>query len=358
MIKIITVIGARPQFIKAAMLSKALQKRSKVNEIIVHTGQHYDDKMSSVFFEELNMPVPKYNLEVNNLSHGAMTGQMMINLEPLLLSEKPDWVVVFGDTNSTLAGALTAVKLGFKVAHIEAGLRSNNLNMPEEINRIITDRISQLLLCPTLKAIHNLKQEGFDNLTCRMVNTGDIMYDAAIHYSTQAAKTKSLSKKLNLSKYVLATIHRAENTDNIEHLMRIIDALNIINKEMKVLMPIHPRTHQIIQQNNIVCHFELIEPVGYIDMLDLIKNCTLVMTDSGGLQKEAYFFDKYCITLRNETEWTELCENGYNTLTGSDIHKVIESFHHYKDKNIGDKSMFYGYGNTAELIADELLKDI
>lgn len=351
--KIITVVGARPQFIKAAALSREIKKHNNINEIIVHTGQHFDKNMSDIFFEEMMIPKPLYNLNINGLNHGAMTGQMLEGIEKILLKEKPDWVLVYGDTNSTLAGALAAKKLHIKVAHVEAGLRSFNMKMPEEVNRILTDRISDLLFCPTKNAMYNLEMEGYNNSNSKFINSGDIMYDSVLFYSKYAKKPRfSLPDE-----YILTTIHRAENTDNLNNLNNIFKALSEIAKDITIVLPIHPRTKGILAKNKLKIHenIKLIEPVGYLEMIYLLNNCSCVMTDSGGLQKEAFFFKKPCITLREETEWTELVENGYNFITGANKQLIVNSYNLLDDKNLTFNKQFYGNGNTSEIILKALI---
>lgn len=350
--KILTILGARPQFIKAGSISREILKHNDLKEVIVHTGQHYDSNMSDIFFEEMKIPKPDYFLGIGGKSHGAMTGQMIEKIEEVALKEKPDWILVYGDTNSTLAGALVASKLHIKLAHIEAGLRSFNIKMPEEVNRILTDRVSQILFCPTDMAIENLKNEGYDNLDCKIVKSGDVMQDGAIFY-------KELSQKPSISidnKFILSTIHRAENTDDLTRLHSILEALNEINKTIEVVLPLHPRTKKIIEQNNLQVNFTILEPVGYLEMVWLIDNCTLVMTDSGGLQKEAFFFEKPCITLRDETEWVELIENKFNVLVGAQKEKILDVF---KNKERYFKSDYnidlYGGGKASENIIKALM---
>ena len=349
--KVLTILGARPQFIKAGSLSRAIASQSKIQEVIVHTGQHYDANMSDVFFDEMNIPKPNYYLGIGGKTHGAMTGQMIEKIEEVALKEKPDWLLVYGDTNSTLAGAIVASKIHIPLAHVEAGLRSYNNRMPEEINRILTDRVSQLLFCPTQRAIENLKQEGFDHLPCDIVLSGDIMYDGALYYSSQ-----SIKPKLNLDEnFILATIHRAENTDNIENLSKIIAAFNEINEETQVVMPLHPRTKKIVGENNISVNFTISDPLGYKEMVWLISNSKSVATDSGGLQKEAYFFNKPCVTIRTETEWVELVDNNFNALTPIETSSIVDTVLHHKF-NSDYSQKLYGQGNTAEVIIDSLLK--
>ena len=285
--KIVTIIGARPQFIKAAALSREFAKHSCIKEIIIHTGQHFDKNMSDVFFDEMEIPRPDYHLNINGLGHGAMTGQMLEGIEKILIDEKPDFVLVYGDTNSTLAGALAAKKLHLKLVHVESGLRSFNMLMPEEINRILTDRISDILFVPTEKAIKNLDKECFENFDCKIVNSGDIMQDAALFYSKRAAEKSTIIQTLGLesSPFVLATIHRAENTDDLKRLEAIVEALNEINKTFKVVLPVHPRTRAIFVKNKIKTEFVCIDHVGYFDMIQLMSNFSLICTYSGGLQK-------------------------------------------------------------------------
>ena len=353
--KILTVVGARPQFVKAATLSRQFTKFN-VDEKIVHTGQHYDANMSDVFFEEMEIPKPVYNLDIHGVGHGAMTGRMLEGIEQIIVKEKPDGVLVYGDTNSTLAGALAASKLHIPVIHVEAGLRSFNMQMPEEINRILTDRISSLLLCPTDTAVQNLRNEGFDNFDVKIVKNGDVMQDAALFYAEKASKKSQIIENLKLSNFALATIHRQENTDNPENLNGIVDALNAINSELQVVVPIHPRTRNILKSQNIVPEFMLIEPVGYFDMIMLLKNCELVLTDSGGVQKEAFFFGKQCVTMREQTEWVELVENGFNILSGTDAQRIISAFNESISRVSDFNLNLYGGGNAAEKAVLEILK--
>lgn len=351
--KIITVVGARPQFVKAATLSRQF-KLLGVEELIIHTGQHFDANMSDVFFEEMEIPKPAFQLDIHGLTHGAMTGRMLEGIEAILLKEKPDGLVVYGDTNSTLAGALAASKLHIPVIHVEAGLRSFNMEMPEEINRILTDRISNILFCPTDTAVNNLKREGYDNMPIRIIKNGDVMQDAAMYYAARAEHKSDIIKKIGLPKFVLATIHRQENTDSPENLKNIITGLNEINSQIPVIVPIHPRTRNILKQLNIIPEFKLIDPVGYFDMIMLLKSCELVITDSGGVQKEAFFFGKHCITLREQTEWVELVENGFNLLVGSDSAKLKSAFEHFRTKASDFSTDLYGKGNAAKIIAETL----
>jgi UDP-GlcNAc3NAcA epimerase len=353
--KIVTVLGARPQFIKAAVLSRVIAEHNELEEVIVHTGQHYDANMSAIFFKEMEIPEPKYNLEINGMGHGAMTGKMLEKIEEVLVREKPDALVVYGDTNSTLAGALAAKKMGIKVVHIEAGLRSFNMNMPEEINRILTDRISDLLLCPTKTAIEHLEKEGFKNYPIKIVKSGDIMKDAVEYYSEFSSKKSKIINDLKLDKnnFVLATIHRQENTDTIENLKSIFEGLSNIAKQMQVIIPIHPRTRIILETNKLYYNLNFIDPVGYFDMLELLKNCKMVVTDSGGLQKEAFFNKKHCIIAREETEWVELVENDFATLVGSDAEKMEKAFEEFQNSSKDFSMKLYGE-NVGEKIYQEL----
>ncbi|ABB44695.1 UDP-N-acetylglucosamine 2-epimerase [Sulfurimonas denitrificans DSM 1251] len=321
--KILTILGARPQFIKAGSVSREIAKHKEIKEIIVHTGQHYDANMSDIFFKEMQIPKPEYFLGIGGKSHGAMTGQMIEKIEEVALEVKPDWIMVYGDTNSTLAGAIVASKLHIKLAHVEAGLRSFNMKMPEEINRILTDRVSNILFCPTDIAVQNLKNEGFENFTCKIVKSGDVMQDGAIFYKNLAVKPVCDIK----DDFILCTIHRAENTDDETRLKSIFEALSEIAKERQIILPLHPRTKKIVEDLKLnTQNLTLLDPVGYLEMVWLIDNCSLVMTDSGGVQKEAYFFEKPCITLRDETEWLELVECGVNTLAGADKEKIVEAY--------------------------------
>lgn len=352
--KVITIVGARPQFIKAAVVSRIIKNNKDITEIIVHTGQHFDSNMSEIFFEEMEIPKPDYNLNINGLGHGAMTGQMLEKIEEVLLKEKPDWVLVYGDTNSTLAGALAAKKLHIKVAHVEAGLRSFNMKMPEEINRILTDRISDILFCPTETALKNLYNEGYKNIGCRIENVGDVMQDAALFYCEKAKKPEFELP----DKFVLCTLHRAENTDNPKAFKDIFDALEEISEKTPVVLPLHPRTKNKLKSINY--NFEsstifFIEPVGYFEMIYLILNCELVMTDSGGLQKEAFFFKKLCLTLREETEWVELVENGFNLVCGSNKENIISSFRKLKTYlQINFDEKLFGNGEAGRKIINIL----
>ncbi len=356
--KILTILGARPQFIKAGSVSREIAKYKEIEEVIVHTGQHYDANMSDIFFEEMQIPKPNYFLGIGGKSHGAMTGQMIEKIEEVCLKENPDWVMVYGDTNSTLAGAIVASKLHIKLAHVEAGLRSFNMKMPEEVNRILTDRVSQILFCPTDTAVENLKNEGYDNLDVKVVKSGDVMQDGAMFYKKLALEPKQIqNSKFKIQNYILCTIHRAENTDNEQRLRDIFEVLNEIAKEKQIILPLHPRTKNIL--NNLKLNIQnltLIDPVGYLEMVWLIDNCSLVMTDSGGLQKEAYFFEKQSITLRDETEWVELVELGVNSLVGADYTKIIDAYKNNSTFNTQHSKLnLYGGGKASENIIKELI---
>jgi UDP-GlcNAc3NAcA epimerase len=361
--KIVTILGARPQFIKAGSVSRAILDRrlygENISETIVHTGQHYDQNMSNIFFDEMEIPKPGYALGIGGKSHGSMTGQMIEKIEEVLLVEKPDWVMVYGDTNSTLAGALAASKLNIKIAHVEAGLRSFNMKMPEEVNRILTDRISTLLFCPSKTAVTNLNKEGFShwNQESKIILSGDVMYDGAKFYADKSIKPNSFDTN---DKYVLATIHRAENTDNYERLKGIIKALNSIGENRQVILPLHPRTKKILINTDLnIENLTLVEPLGYKNMVWLIKNASIVVTDSGGLQKEAYFFSVPCITCRDETEWTELVDIGVNILSGAQEKKIIDSYNLMINSNKLDfMNKIYGDGKASEAIIDGFLNNL
>jgi len=355
--KIVTVVGARPQFIKAAALSKAILSNDNMEEILVHTGQHFDENMSNIFFREMKIPEPKYQFSINGLNHGAMTGRMLEKIEEVILLENPDILLVYGDTNSTLAGALAAKKLKVKVAHVEAGLRSYNMSMPEEINRILTDRISDYLFCPTEKAVENLKHEGFEHFKSIIRNSGDIMFDSMLLFSNFIENSSEYVKEIALKPFILCTLHRAENTDDLDRLNAIFAALNVIAEETNIIMPLHPRTRQKIQEIQLHPNLNIIDPVGYFEMLYLLKFCNLVMTDSGGLQKEAFFNRKFCVTLRDETEWVELVDSECNILSGADKVQIISAYNLLKNKHFVENKHFYGDGQTSQYIIKTLLQE-
>jgi len=352
--KIVTIIGARPQFIKASVVSKAILEADGIEEILVHTGQHFDENMSNIFFEQLGIPRPHYQLDIHGGSHGDMTGRMLIEIEKVLLKEKPDRVMVYGDTNSTLAGALAAAKLHIPVAHVEAGLRSFNMGMPEEVNRILTDQLSDLLLCPTDAAIENLEKEGFLGKTDVTVEkVGDVMQDSAMLFSTQAVQPVGVK---NQRSFILVTLHRAENTDSIDRLSSIVSALNEIhNTIMPIVMPLHPRTKKVLDEYNLTLEMDLIDPVGYLEMIWLLQHCALVLTDSGGVQKEAFFFAKPCVTMRDQTEWVELIDAGVNQLVGANHPLIINAVQESLAIKVEDKNELYGGGTASKRIV-ELLK--
>jgi UDP-N-acetylglucosamine 2-epimerase len=325
-VKVVTIVGARPQFVKAAAVSRKLREGNQ--EILVHTGQHYDENMSAVFFEELGIPEPEYHLGIGSGGHGAQTGAMLAEIEKVLLREQPVWVLVYGDTNSTLAGALAAAKLHIPVAHVEAGLRSFNRRMPEEINRILTDHISELLFCPSQVAATHLEREG---ITRGVHVVGDVMYEALTYAARRAREGSRVLERLGVGEkqYLLATIHRAENTDDYERFWGILSAFNQVNE--RIIFPVHPRTRKMMEQigyypGTNVC---LIDPVGYLDMIRLEGAARMILTDSGGIQKEAYWLGIPCVTLRDETEWVETVETGWNVLADAQsIVRTVAEFHH------------------------------
>ncbi len=356
--KILTVVGARPQFIKAAAFSRALLARSVagVTEVLVHTGQHYDQKMSDVFFEELGIAAPAYNLAISGGTHGAMTGRMLEALEQVLLEQRPDWVLIYGDTNSTLAAALAASKLHIPIAHVEAGLRSFNMRMPEEINRIVADRLSSLLLCPTETAVANLASDG---LSSGVHLVGDVMYDVALLFAGLAEQRTSILAELGVAPkgYVLATCHRAENTDDPKCLAGIVKGLAGIAASRRVIFPIHPRTKAKIREygmDDALGDVTMIEPVSYLDMVALEKHAQVIVTDSGGVQKEAFFYRVPCVTTRAETEWVETVDAGWNTLVGSDAARLIQAVEQHAQQERVEVSP-YGAGDAANRILDVLL---
>lgn len=349
--KIVTIVGARPQFIKAAPVSKALREAGHT-EFILHTGQHYDYGMSQVFFDELGLPEPDANLNVRSGNHGQQTGQMLIGIEEVLLKEKPDWVLVFGDTNSTLAGALAAVKLHIPLAHVEAGLRSYNRQMPEEHNRVLTDYCADLLFCPTITAVENLARDG---LTKGVYEVGDPMYDAVLMFSERARQRSTILIDLGIQpcQYLLATVHRAENTEHPENLRNILQAFSEIPEP--IIFPIHPRTRACLDVSQLrrleKSHIQLIDPVGYLDMLVLEQNARMILTDSGGIQKEAFFFGVPCITLRLETEWVETVAAGWNVIAGADKDRIIACYQNVTLKS-GIPPTLFGVGQSAQAIVN------
>lgn len=368
--KIVTIIGARPQFIKTAMVSKAIdafnngvsKKSSCISEVIVHTKQHFDDNMSDLFFREMQIPAPAYCLDINCLGHGAMTGRMMEKIEIILLDEQADLLLVYGDTNSTLAGALAAAKLDIPIAHVEAGVRSFNRKMPEEHNRVLTDHCSDILLCPTQTAVDNLKREGIPDNDCRQKVSlvGDTMYDSILHYSGIAAEKSGILGKYGLKKdgYYLVTIHRPYNTDNEDKIHEIMNILTGL--DLPVVFPVHPGTRKLMHKhgyltsekpgNNIIT----IDPVGYIDMITLERNSKIILTDSGGIQKEAYFLKIPCVTIRPETEWTETVDSGWNVLSELNAEAINKLVRHH-NWPCSNTNGHFGDGNASEHIVNELL---
>ena len=358
--RILTVVGARPQFIKAASVSRVVSQMEGVDDILVHTGQHYDPGLSDIFFDELEIPAPAYHLSVGSGSHGTQTGDMLARVEEVLLKEKPDWVLVYGDTNSTLAGALAAAKLHVPVAHVEAGLRSFNRKMPEELNRVLTDHASDLLFTPTETADRHLGAEGIPPDRIRRV--GDVMFDVARFFGAKAERESDVLTRLNLgeSDYALATVHRAENTDSLTRLRVIFEALGRLHRDLPVVLPLHPRTRAVLEREGLLSWaaecVRLVEPVGYLDMVMLERRAQLVATDSGGVQKEAYFAGVPCVTLRDETEWTELVELGWNRLAPpTDVESVVSQLEGGLASPSGSEATPYGKGDSAEQIIRELL---
>ena len=374
MLNIVTIVGARPQFIKAATVSRAIQtsneKKKKIQEILIHTGQHYDYLMDRVFFEELKIPHPNYHLGVGSGSHGKQTGVMLERIEDVLQKEKPGAVLVYGDTNSTLAGALAASKLNIPIAHVEAGLRSYNRRMPEEINRLVTDHLSTFLFCPTAQAVQNLLKEGIKDGKGKIVkNVGDVMYDSILYYSSLAEKKSTILKDLGLfnpqsafriPQYYLATLHRAENTDDPKKLKSILKALHEIRKEALVVLPLHPRTKKVMKIYHLSPDNErikLIDPVSYLNMLVLERHARAILTDSGGVQKEAYWFRVPCLTLRGETEWVETVKSGWNALVGTETGNILEGLIKIERKKpVGRQRNFFGDGKAGKKILQVILK--
>jgi UDP-GlcNAc3NAcA epimerase len=368
--KLITIVGARPQFIKAAAVSRAIQafnkKRKRIREILVHTGQHYDYMMDKVFFEELELPKSDYHLGVGSGSHARQTGIMLEKIEAVLQKEKPQVVMVYGDTNSTLSGALVAAKLNIPVAHVEAGLRSYNRTMPEEINRLLTDHLSTFLFCPTDQAVRNLLKEGIKNREGRIVkNVGDVMYDSILYYSKIAEKKSAILHGLNLvnpqsvppgrdnPQYYLATLHRAENTDDPKKLNSILKALNEIGRNTSVVLPLHPRTKKMMKVHHLFSfkNIKFIEPVSYLGMLKLEKNAKAILTDSGGIQKEAYWLKTPCFTLREETEWVETVKSGWNVLVGTRMKRIVKEVSHQEGRRSKTR-LFERYPKEKEIFGD------
>ena len=381
MLKILTIIGARPQIIKAAAISRAIKNnfQTQLKEIIVHTGQHYDANMSQVFFDELNIPLPDYNLNVGSGSHGKQSAAMIIGIEEILVKEQPNAIVLYGDTNSTLAGAIAASKIHIPIVHIEAGLRSFSKAMPEEINRIMCDHASTLLFSPTKTGYNNLINEGFKTNTTALYNSdnpkiyhcGDVMYDNSLYFSKISESKSDILKKLNLSSnhFILATIHRNNNTDEPERLNALFKSLNDISiqNKLEVVLPLHPRTAKLLETNlypdllaNVKSNtgFKIIEPASFLEMITLEKNCCMVMTDSGGVQKEAFYFEKPCIILRPETEWIELVECGAAIVADANETKIKEGFNKLISNPYLSFPKLYGNGAAAEFICGEMVKHL
>mgnify|MGYP000105786827 FL=1 len=379
--KIITVIGARPQIIKAAAISRAIKNNfsDKILEVIVHTGQHYDENMSQIFFEELEIPFPNYNLNVGSGSHGEQTAKMLEGLENIYLKEKPDAVIVYGDTNSTIAGALAASKIHIPVIHIEAGLRSFNKAMPEEINRIACDHMSTLLFTPSETGHRNLLNEGIkndQNEAARIDNPkiylcGDIMYDNSLYFSAMSEQKSKILKELEIitDEFILCTIHRDTNTDDTSNLNAIFRALLRIQKtsNLKIVLPLHPRTKEklnshldenLLTEINQNKNFKIIPPTGFLDIISLEKNARLIITDSGGLQKEAFFFQKPCVILRDQTEWIEIVENGNALIAGANELKIISSVETLIKRTDYTYPNLYGDGNAANFICKKITEEL
>jgi UDP-GlcNAc3NAcA epimerase len=358
-LKILTVVGARPQFIKAAVVARAIARAPfaggpRLTEIIVHTGQHYDANMSDVFFDEMRIPRPDHHLGIGGGAHGEMTGRMLEAIEKVALAEAPDWILVYGDTNSTLAGALVGAKLHVRVAHVEAGLRSFNKRMPEEVNRVLTDHVSDLLFVPTEVGVANLRREGIDGAAVRRV--GDVMLDAALFYREIATPTDATARLIAACAggFHVATVHRAENTDDGDRLRSIMAALAEASRRTPIVLPLHPRTRKSLSGFTPPASLHLVEPVGYFDMLRLLDACSGVLTDSGGLQKEAYFFGRRCVVLRDETEWTELVEGGSNVLAGADREKIVAHATSFLGRPVPPAAPLYGDGHAGERIVSAL----
>lgn len=360
--KILTVLGARPQFIKASMVSKEIKESERIDEVIVHTGQHFDPNMSGIFFRQLGMLKPRYDLGIHGGGHGEMTGGMLIELERVLAIEKPDTVLVYGDTNSTLAGALAAVKMHIPIAHVESGLRSRNMAMPEEVNRIVTDRLSTWLFTPTIEAEKNLLQEGVERNKIHPV--GDVMYDAALHFGAQVTQEGGVLGQLGLEigHYILATIHRAENTDDPDRLNAIVTGLVQVSRRIPVIWPLHPRTRNVLQNlgqlDRLPAGVQVIDPVGYLDMVQLEKYAAVVVTDSGGVQKEAFFYRIPCVTVREETEWNELVAAGWNRLAPPQDGRELAAIVDAAIGSCGNDIEPYGNGRSSQAIVTRLAEDL
>lgn len=360
--KVLTVLGARPQFIKASVVSHALRQSGQLKEVLVHTGQHFDTNMSDVFFDELGMHKPDHYLDIHGGGHGAMTGRMLERLEQVMQVEEPDAVLVYGDTNSTLAGALAAVKMHIPVAHVEAGLRSFNMAMPEEVNRILTDRVSRWLFTPTQAATQHLTREGA--ALSAIEEVGDVMYDVALHHGQRVDASGRALGKMGLApgSYVLTTVHRAENTDHPARLQAIVDGLEAVARQMPVVWPLHPRTRGVLQSMGQLATLSpqllLLDPVGYLDMVQLEKHAAVIATDSGGVQKEAFFYQVPCVTLRDETEWVELVDAGWNRLVRPESSEEICNALLLAKGMTGKHVKPYGKGDAAQQIVNRLIAEV
>ena len=348
--KILTILGARPQFIKSALISNQIINSELIREIIVHTGQHFEYNMSDIFFREMNLPNPNYNLGVNRMNRELMIEKMIEKLDPILINENPDAVLVYGDTNSTLAGSLAAEKFKIPIFHIESGLRSFNKSMPEELNRIKTDQLASLLFCPTKNSINNLEKE---EITKGVVLSGDVMYDIFKRFSENNKHINETKVKIG-SNFVIATIHRQENTDDEKRLRSIFSNLDMINEKIRVVFPLHPRTKAQLKKFNIETKIECIEPLGYLSMLSILKSAKIVFTDSGGLQKESFFAKKKCIIVRNETEWTKLTNIGVNHLSNPE--DLFDTFEKVKKIKCNFAYNFFGDGNASKTIVDSIIR--
>ncbi|TAH39146.1 MAG: UDP-N-acetylglucosamine 2-epimerase (non-hydrolyzing) [Bacteroidetes bacterium] len=354
--KILTIIGARPQFVKASVLSRAFSAYSDIEEYIVHTGQHYDDNMSAVFFKELGLRQADQNLNIQGGSNASMVAQMILAIESIIRQQDPDLVLVYGDTNSTLAGGVTAKMCGKKLAHVEAGMRHGDLSISEELNRVLTDNVSDYLFCSTEAAMNNLLAEGAEKKSAQSFLCGDLMMDAALHYS-KIAESRPILLDNNVRKnYILCTLHRAENVDNEERLINLFSALDKIAEHTPVILPIHPRTRKRMSEFGLRTAVTLMDPVGYLDILNLIRHSSLIMTDSGGLQKEAYCFKKHTVLLREHTEWVELLDNGYLITAGTDPLRILNAFNELRNKQSSFEENFYGRGDAGENIAGVISK--
>jgi UDP-GlcNAc3NAcA epimerase len=354
-LKILSIIGARPQFIKWGMVSKALARTNKVKETVLHTGQHYSPEMSEVFFTGLGLTPPKYHLNIHDLPHAAMTGRMMEGIEQVILSDKPDGIIVYGDTNSTLAGALAARMAQLPLFHVEAGMRTGESDLPEQLNRVVTDRIAQRLFCSTYQAVETIQAERPELNSSEIIHSGDVLLDAYLHYADQAETNHPLHRELASGPFIFVTLHRAYNTDDEKRLSKLLAALNVLHQSIPVVMALHPRTAAMMMKFGIEAKFHCIPAMGYLPLLAWLKSCTMVITDSGGLQKEAAFAGKFCITMRKETEWIELADAGVNRICGDDTELMMQSVSEFQEKKFPGCPDTYGKGNASEIIAASTL---